>query len=170
KRESFDRFGHVPGDGAGFAGGFGAGSPSQPAGASRPGREGASASGLKDLFELFRGSGRDTPERRGSDIHTTVDVSFEAAVKGVTARLLVRRQIGCTECQGSGGDKGFLRARCGECGGSGYVKKGGLFRSEQARCPACAGTGASASRICAACAGRGVKDAEETLSRRIPAG
>ena len=66
-----------------------------------------------DLFGSFFGGGagggrgRSTRSRgvRGSNLRVKIKLTFEEIAKGVTKNIKVKKHIGCTTCQGTGGKR-----------------------------------------------------------------
>lgn len=118
---------------------------------------GAAASTFGDLFadilHQHTGGGPVDAPARGTDLHQTIAISFEDAVRGGQHTLTVMRQEHCRTCQGLG-RLHVAEGRCGPCHGSGIVKStrghmvfskpcahcGGSGRQRQTRCPTCGGS------------------------------
>lgn len=176
KKARYDQFGHAgvdPNYGAGPGGGFGGGF----------GGFGDDID-LGDIFSSFFGGGggfggggrRANPNapRRGEDLQSTVTISFEEAAKGCKRKVDVNRIDVCTECNGSGAQKGTSPTTCPECHGSGQVMAQqrtpfGVIQTQRA-CTRCGGKGKIIENPCQKCRGRGRVSKHSTLEVNIPAG
>ncbi len=111
--------------------------------------------------------GRRPSRQRGTDVETTVTLSFDEAVLGSERRLQLELPVACSECGGAGGKN--PRA-CPQCGGRGAVAASqGLFAMQQT-CPGCNGRGTVVEEACAGCGGAGVRRERRTITVKIPAG
>jgi molecular chaperone DnaJ len=176
KRASYDRAREM--GSAGFGGGFpgGAGYP----GGGYPG--GGYPGGVRfetgdvDLEDLlggmFGGAGRRgrARQRRGADLETSVTLSFEDAMAGVTVPVRLTGPAPCHTCHGSGAAPGTQPVTCATCGGSGQVAVNQGFFSMAQTCPTCQGTGRTIPTPCPTCAGVGVERRTRTIQVKIPAG
>jgi molecular chaperone DnaJ len=168
RRARYDRFG--PEDGAG-AGGF----------------PGGGFGNFDDLFSMVfdnlgfgaaggaRGrGGRRAGPPRGSDLETTVELSFEEAIFGVAKDVTIRTAVGCETCSGSGAAPGSAPQACVQCGGTGQVHQsrpsllGQLVTSGP--CPRCQASGQIIPEPCPDCRGEGRVVGEHTYSVEIPGG
>ena len=119
KRKKYDQFGHAAFDpNAGFNGGGGFG-----------GFEGFGGFGdiFGDIFGGFGGFGggaRANPNapRKGENLRTNVNISFEEAAFGCKKEVTVIRVESCPDCGGSGCAEGTTPEVCSECRGSGTVQ------------------------------------------------
>ena len=110
KKDKYDRFGFAgvdPSYGAGQGGGFGG------FGGFGGGFDGGMDFDLGDIFGSFfggfgGGNSRSNPNapRRGSDIQTSLYLTFEEAAKGCKKTVEFQRIEICDECNGSGAAKG----------------------------------------------------------------
>lgn len=170
KKSRYDQFGHAgvdPNYGAG-GGGFG-------------GFGGADFGDLGDIFGSFFGGGfgggrRSDPNapRRGNDTSASVVLSFEEAAKGCAKKIKVTRIENCSECDGSGAEKGTKPTSCHTCHGSGMVDviqrtPFGQMRTQRA-CDACRGTGKHIEKPCSVCNGKGRIRHTTEREINIPAG
>lgn len=128
------------------------------------------AANFRDIFSEIFSNVRPQAEQarrsaRGSDLELGLDVTFEQAMQGVTAKLEVDRSDVCAECQGLG-ESANHTAVCSACNGSGQRNSriGG-----PSKCAYCSGSGKVASP-CSSCRGAGVVPRRETVTIRIPAG
>jgi len=159
KRARYDRFGHGAG-GIPFEDAFGFGG----------------ASSINDIFgdifgEMFGGPRRGRGARaRGSDLRYDLEVSFEEAAFGTTARLHIPRPKRCEACQGSGAKPGTSPKTCPTCGGSGELRLTQGFFAIARTCHHCGGSGRVIAEKCATCGGAGSKREEATVEVKIPAG
>jgi molecular chaperone DnaJ len=164
KRANYDRFGHAGVSGA-AGGGFGGFDPSVFADFSDI---------LGDIFgfgDMF-GSGRrgGTRVQRGADLRYDLDLTFEEAAFGTTTKIKVPRHETCSECGGSGGQKGAAPITCPTCNGYGQVRFQQGFFSITRTCSQCHGTGQIIKNRCTVCHGDGRVVREKTLELKVPPG
>jgi molecular chaperone DnaJ len=105
----------------------------------------------------------------GPDLHTSISLSFEDALRGVERQVIVTRQVPCDACQGDGELK-TQEARCAQCHGAGTVRWARGHMVFTKACSACGGTGNERSRRCPFCGGQGRSIRSEAISVRIPPG
>lgn len=105
----------------------------------------------------------------GADLHATVSLSFEDALRGVERQIVVTRQVLCAACRGIG-EVSTTETRCVQCQGAGKLRwaRGHMVFTKV--CASCLGTGRERQRRCAMCAGQGRSVRSETVVVRIPAG
>ena len=170
KRKKYDQFGHAAFDpNAGFGGGgFG-------------GFDGFGGFGdiFGDIFGGFGGFGggtRSNPNapRKGENLRTNVNISFEEAAFGCKKEVTVIRVEACTDCGGSGCAEGTTPEICPDCGGSGHVRVNqrtpfGMVQSTTA-CSRCGGTGKIIHQPCKTCKGKGNVRRQQKIEVNIPAG
>ena len=166
QRQKYDQFGHAafdPTSGGGY-GGFG-------------GFEGGFD--FSDLFSSFFGGGRTTQNsrnapQRGDDIATRIQISFEEAAFGCRKEVTFARIESCTDCGGSGAEKGTKPESCSICRGRGYmtVQQQTIFGYTQTQkpCSNCRGTGKIVKTPCSNCNGKGLIRLNKKLEVNIPAG
>ena len=175
KRSRYDQFGH-----AGVDPSYGAGGGGNPYGGGFGGFEGDFGD-IGDIFSSFFGGGfggqsRQNPNgpRRGTDTSTTITLSFEEAAKGCTKKVNLTNIKTCSECNGSGAEKGTSPKTCSSCKGAGQVKVSqrtpfGNIQTSRV-CDQCSGTGKQIEKPCHTCSGKGrVRDTHEQ-ELNIPAG
>ena len=170
KRARYDQFGHAgvdPNFGAG-GGGFGGGFTGD-------------FGDLGDIFSSFFGGGfgggrRADPNapRRGNDTAASVNLSFEEAAKGCKKTVKVTKIENCTECGGSGAEKGSSPKTCPVCHGTGQIASTqrtpfGVMQTQKV-CDHCHGSGKIIDKPCHTCAGKGRirHTVEQTVE--VPAG
>jgi molecular chaperone DnaJ len=159
KRARYDRFGHG-GGGMPFEDAFGFGG----------------ASSINDIFgdifgEMFGGARRGrTARARGSDLRYDLELSFEDAAFGTTARLEIPRPKPCETCKGSGAKPGTSPKTCSTCGGSGEIRLTQGFFSIARTCHHCGGAGRVIAEKCATCGGGGSRRETAAVEVKIPAG
>jgi molecular chaperone DnaJ len=157
KRAAYDRYGHA---GVNNAGGM-------------PDFSSIDLSDILEGFFGFGGSGgrhsRNSP-RRGEDLASRVQISFEEAVFGIEREIEITRDEVCATCRGSGAEPGTSPTRCTTCGGKGVVRQvrqtflGSMV--QETTCPACNGQGEVISSPCHTCRGRGVE--RKTVKKVVP--
>jgi len=169
KRRQYDQFGHQPsaaataeGAGPGFGVDFGP--------FTEFGRGGFG--GIRDIFsDLFGGQpGTPTAPQKGEDLHYSIDVDFDDAVRGLSTEIVLQKHVLCDICQGSGAEPGSAPQSCPECGGSGrrQISRGTL--SMTSTCPRCHGGGKVVLKPCRTCGGRGMVYRTERIKVKIPPG
>ncbi len=158
KRARYDRFGHTNGQSPFEGFGFGA------AGAS-----------INDIFgeifgDMFGGGRRARARTRGSDLRYHLEIAFEQAAFGTTARIQVPRPKRCESCGGSGAKPGTSPRTCPTCGGTGEIRLTQGFFSIARTCHHCNGAGRVIVDKCAACSGAGATRDQATVEVRVPPG
>ena len=168
KRARYDQFGFSGVD-PNFGGGAGGGDPF-----------GGAGFDVSDIFDSFFGGGfggrRQNPNapRRGSDIETSVVISFEEAAKGCRKEITFQQIEVCDECAGSGAAAGSSPKTCPQCGGSGQVRINqrtpfGVMQTSRT-CDRCGGKGKIIENPCKKCGGTGRTRRHRTVEINIPAG
>ena len=134
---------------------------------------GAAAPTFGDLFaEVLqqRDSGMPREEgERGADLHQTVTLSFDEAMRGGDRALVVTRLTHCGACRGAGRVK-TAESRCPACHGAGIVKTARGHMVFSRPCGECRGTGRMVDVECPACAGRQTVAHTETVTIRLAPG
>lgn len=131
--------------------------------------------GLGDLGDLLsdffgqREQARASAPGKGQDLHYSLDINFEDAIRGLSTEITLQKHSRCERCGGSGARPGSPLETCPECGGSGRLRSRGLLRTSQA-CPRCGGSGKVSREACPACGGRGLTFGAERISVKIPPG
>ncbi len=170
KRQRYDQFGHA-GVGSGAAGGgFG-------------GFQGQNINfdfgdlGLGDIFGSFFGGGAGSNQRRqrrGRDVETNIELTFEQAVFGTEIDLNLNLEDTCEQCKGTMVEPGHELKTCKECDGSGQVVSvtRTIFGNIQQAtiCPACQGRGKVPEKVCSVCKGKGTQRKNQQVRLKIPAG
>ena len=169
KRQKYDQYGHAAFDPSmgggsgfgGFSGGFGA------------------DFDFGDIFSSFFGGGGSTRSRAnapidGEDIATRITISFEEAVFGCKKEISFQRVEACSDCSGSGAEKGSKAETCQNCRGTGRVTVQqqtmlGYMQTQRA-CQNCRGTGKIIKNPCKNCNGKGFIKLNKKLEVTIPAG
>lgn len=168
KRRQYDQFGHQAFGGARTESGA-AGFEWRGFDFSQFGRE-----GFSDLFsDLFSSFGRAWTEaaspQKGEDLHYTMDLDLEDAVRGLSTEITLQRHVLCQACQGTGASGG-RQETCPECGGTGQKQLFRTFLSFSQTCSRCRGVGKVSLNPCQECGGRGMVLRTERVSVRIPPG
>ena len=172
KRKKYDQFGHAafdPNTGfggggfGGFSGGFGDFSDL--------------FSSFGDIFGFGGGGGQTrnpNAPRRGDNIRTQLNISFEEAAFGCEKELNIPRIEPCTDCKGTGCAPGTTPEVCPDCGGSGQVRTTqrtpfGMAQTMSA-CPKCHGSGKIIHQPCKTCRGMGSVRRAKKMTVKVPAG
>ncbi len=174
KRNKYDRFGHEGVRGSAF------------------GSEGFSSVndifshfsdifGGSSIFDDFFGGGqtRSRSRRRGtgtpgSDLRVTLKLTLEEIATGVTKKIKIKKQVKCTDCNGSGAEAGTSLKTCTVCQGSGEVRT--VSRSVFGQfvnittCSNCNGEGKTVDSPCKKCYGDGRFNDDTTIKIDVPAG
>jgi molecular chaperone DnaJ len=133
--------------------------------------EGPLAATFSELFSgVFQDAAREaiTPSR-GTDIETTLTLSFVDAVRGGLFPLSVLRQERCPSCGGDGRVPRPAMA-CPSCGGQGSRRWARGHMVFTTPCDGCAGTGRLSAQNCRPCAGVGVQVRSEVVTIAVPPG
>lgn len=176
KRQRYDQFGHagVGGNGGGFSGnpfeGFG-------------GFNGQNVhfdfgdGGLGDIFGQFFGGGAGQQQRgpkRGRDVETTLNLTFEEAVFGVERNIELDMDDECSHCKGTTVEPGYSMKTCPTCQGAGQQQRvmNTIFGQIQQAviCETCRGTGQVPEKVCTVCKGKGTERNRQSITLKVPAG
>ena len=169
KKSRYDHFGHAgvdPNFGAGGAGGGGG-----------FGGFGGMDFDMGDIFSSFFGGGGRSSRNgpiRGDDILVRLVISFEEAAFGCKKEITFPRTETCSDCGGSGAEKGTHPETCSKCGGSGQIRIQqrtmlGMMQTTRP-CDVCGGTGKIIKTPCKTCRGTGVERKNKKFETSIPAG
>jgi molecular chaperone DnaJ len=178
KRQRYDQFGHAG------VGGNGGGNPYEGFGGFGQAGQGQNVNfdfgdlGLGDIFSSFFGGqqagGGRQQARRGRDVETRVEVSFEQAVFGTEVELNMNIEDTCEHCSGTTVEPGHQLQTCDQCRGSGQVVNvtRTIFGNIQQAtiCPKCAGRGKIPEKVCTVCHGKGTRVKNQRVMLKIPAG
>lgn len=171
KKRIYDQYGHAGLEGGmgGGAGGFG-------------GFSNFDFGDIGDIFGSFfggaggfgGGSSRRNGPMRGEDIAYRITLSFEEAAFGCKKDISYGRIEKCSDCGGTGAEKGTAAETCQQCHGTGQIRvtqKTMLGMMQTTRpCDACRGTGKFIKTPCKNCSGKGYVKLTKKLSISIPAG
>ena len=135
KKKMYDQFGTADPQQAGFGGDSGYG----PFGGNGYYRTYTSGSGdfgddiFGDIFSSFFGGGfggrssskssKKTGPIDGTDIKTSIDITFEESYTGVEKEIYIMRDEVCDECNGSGAKAGTKPEDCPTCHGTGEIQQ-----------------------------------------------
>ncbi len=126
--------------------------------------------GFGGISDLFGGSRRRSTARRGVDQSTTIQLSFEDSIRGLTTTLAVKGETACSICHGSGAEPGTAVDICQSCGGSGTISQNQGFFSFAQPCRQCKGRGRIPASPCERCVGSGTEFRTRRINVKIPAG
>lgn len=174
KKRIYDQYGHAGLDGSAGFGGAGAGGFSG-------GFSNFDFGDIGDIFSSFFGGGASSSSSsrrngpiRGEDIAYRITLSFEEAAFGCKKDISYNRIERCSDCGGSGAEKGTSAETCPQCHGTGQIRvtqKTMLGMMQTTRpCDACRGTGKIIKTPCKNCNGKGYVKVTKKLSISIPAG
>lgn len=177
KRQRYDQFGHA---GVGSSAASDGGNPFAGFGGFGQGQEvhfDFGDLGLGDILgSFFGGGGRSSGNRRarGSDIESSIELTFEEAVFGAEKQLNLRLEDTCSHCKGSTAEPGYELKTCDVCKGSGQVVRSmqTIFGNiqQQSICDVCKGSGKVPEKICSVCRGKGTERKNQEINLKIPAG
>jgi molecular chaperone DnaJ len=125
---------------------------------------------LGGIFNRGRGGARTPQPRRGQDLESSLTLSFDDALDGVTVPLRLSSDAPCSSCHGTGAKAGTVPRVCPTCDGSGQTARnaGGFALADP--CVTCRGRGLFVDDPCATCHGSGRGLSTRTVQARIPAG
>ncbi len=171
KKARYDQFGFAGVDpnygagqgGAGYGGGFGG------------------FGDLGDIFgDLFGGafgggsrSAQPNAPRRGENVMSRLDLTFEEAAFGCEKEVSAARIENCGSCNGTGSADGVIET-CANCRGTGQVRTVQNFMGMQmqstAPCQRCGGKGKVIKTPCNTCKGKGKVRRVNKTKVKVPAG
>lgn len=178
KRQRYDQFGHAGvGGNSGGSGGYSGGNPFE-------GFGGQSANfdfgdgGLGDIFGQFFGGGqqqqRERGPRRGRDVETTIQLTFEQAIFGIEEDISLDMDDECSHCKGTTVEPGYSMKTCPTCKGAGQQARvmNTIFGQIQQAvvCETCKGAGKIPEKVCTVCKGKGTERRKQTMKLKVPAG
>jgi molecular chaperone DnaJ len=186
KRSQYDQFGSVPPGGQDF-GGFGRGGFDGfdfSRGFGGFGQGGGQEFDAEDIFDLFGNAfggfgrssraGRSQERFSGEDVRINLILSLREVARGTTKKIELNKDGFCTECGGSGAEKGSGLTDCTVCAGKGEVREtttsffGNITRVST--CNVCRGIGRVPKNNCHVCRGEGKKHSKKIVGLDIPAG
>ncbi len=126
--------------------------------------------GFGGIGDLFRSGGGRRGPRRGADVSTTLDMTFEEAIKGTTASVRIESPDNCNRCGGGGAEPGTSFDVCADCGGTGTVASNQGFFSFTNPCRRCGGSGKTIDSPCVQCRGSGRRRSVRTVRVKVPPG
>ncbi len=164
KKSKYDQYGHAGVDPNGFAGAGGFGD----------------FGGFGDIFDSFFGgagfgsSSQRRGPKKGRDIRTEVELTFEESAFGVEKEVKIFKMENCDSCEGTGARHGTKVETCKVCNGTGEVKHNqrtpfGQFVNIRA-CDTCNGEGKIIIEPCKSCHGKGKVRKSKKIKVNIPAG
>ena len=178
KRQRYDQFGHA---GVGGASSGSGGNPFEGFG----GFGGQSGQhfefnfgdgGLGDIFGSFFGnaSSQQHGPRRGRDVETHIDLTFEDAIFGTEKKISVNLDDECSHCKGSTVEPGYELKTCDVCKGAGQQTRvmNTIFGAIQQAVPCenCDGKGKIPEKVCSVCRGKGTERQKQDITIKVPAG
>jgi molecular chaperone DnaJ len=105
----------------------------------------------------------------GADVHVSVSLRFEDAVRGTETSVGLVRRDTCGRCAGAGVVP-VAETTCPACRGAGTIRSRRGHMVFAKTCERCTGSGRQRHAGCPACAGAGVVACSQTVPLRVPAG
>ena len=173
KRQQYDQFGQVFGEGSGQGGPWGFGFGFDPSNINME-----DLGGVGDIFDMFfEGMGvkkKRRTYRRGVDLEVALEISLEESFQGTDKKIKIKTYDNCAKCNGLGHfpKEGF--AQCSACGGRGEIKESrstffGNF-SQVKTCAKCFGAGQIPNKTCKDCGTTGRIQTEKEIIINIMTG
>lgn len=156
KRQRYDQFGHAGLEGSTSDFGFGI--------------------NIDEIFnevfgDVFGGFGRTQRRtKQGRSLQFNLEISLEDAFNGKEATIEVPRIEFCSECNGSGAEKGTVVETCPQCYGRGQVTQAQGFFTMSRPCPRCRGAGEIIQNPCRNCNGQGRVRVKREIKLKIDKG
>jgi len=116
-----------------------------------------------------RTRGPEQVSERGADLHQSIALGFEDAMRGGPSTITVTRQEHCHTCKGLG-LLHVAESRCVHCHGSGIVKTARGHMVFSRPCAHCGGAGHQRQTRCPTCGGQQVETRSELLTVTVPPG
>jgi molecular chaperone DnaJ len=129
--------------------------------------------GFGDIFNIFSGNNDNNYAQEGSDLRYDLEISLEEAFHGINKEIIVPIYIICSDCNGTGSEKGHSK-ECDNCDGKGKIRTArktpfGQFVSVST-CSKCKGKGKISTKQCSICKGHGRTKKDEKIELKIPKG
>lgn len=135
--------------------------------------------GGSSIFDDFFGNTSSRGRRRsnntpGSDLRVVINLTLEEIATGTEKKIKLKRYVRCSDCNGSGAEKGTSKKTCPVCKGSGEIRQ--VTRSIFGQfvnitpCSSCNGEGEVVDIACKRCQGEGRYQDESTIKIQVPAG
>lgn len=157
KRQQYDTFGTVDGNGFGMGG-----------------------MNAEDIFRQFWGNMHgfdgfdEEPMQRtykGANKNLRINVTLDEIYNNVSKDVTYTVKRPCHKCNGSGSKSGKIE-QCPHCGGTGQIhnrrQNGMMFIDNITTCPYCGGTGKFITDECSECGGTGLIDVKESITINVP--
>ena len=136
---------------------------------------------FSDIFgDLFGGSQRggrqgargqrSSGPARGADLRYICEIDLKEVVSGMEREVEFETDESCSECAGTGAEKGSTADVCPGCRGAGQVISQQGFFSVATTCPTCQGAGRVIKNPCKKCHGKGRTRAQRKIQVKVPAG
>ncbi len=132
---------------------------------------------FSDIFgDLFGGGGRQRQRRsntgpaRGADLRYICEISLKEVITGLEKDIEFDTEENCSECDGSGAEKGSTADTCPSCRGAGQVISQQGFFSVATTCPTCQGSGKIIKNPCKKCHGKGRTRVHRKIQVKVPPG
>ncbi|HMH69959.1 MAG TPA: molecular chaperone DnaJ [Candidatus Saccharimonadales bacterium] len=175
KRQRYDQFGHA-GVGGNGGGGQPGGNPFEGFGGQNGAHFDFGDGGLGDIFGQFFGGGQQQSRgpKRGRDVETSLNLTFEQAIFGVEEKLELDMEDECPHCHGTTVEPGHSMKTCPTCKGAGQQTRvmNTIFGQIQqaVTCETCQGTGKIPEKVCTVCRGKGTQRSKQSITLKVPAG
>lgn len=138
---------------------------------------------IGDIFNSFFGgfggfgggrSSNPNAPRRGADVEANLFLDFEEAARGCKKTITYQNIETCSDCHGTGAQKGTTPKTCTACGGKGKVTINqrtpfGVVQTQRT-CDACKGRGKIVESPCRKCNGNGRVRVKKNVEVTVPAG
>jgi molecular chaperone DnaJ len=133
---------------------------------------------FSDIFgDLFGGAQRGGRQRqssngpaRGADLRYICEIELKDVISGLEREIEFETDESCSECEGTGAEKGSTADVCPSCRGAGQVISQQGFFSVATTCPTCQGAGRIIKNPCKKCVGKGRTRIKRKINVKVPAG
>ena len=181
KRANYDRFGSASANMNSGASPFGNASAGQ-GGFDFNNFGGGFGGGMDDVEDIleaffggqFGGTARKSARQKGVDIEIPLAITLQEAASGVAKTVKHENLIKCTNCNGSGAEKGSGRKQCPTCNGRriAYQRTQTIFGTiqQEVTCPTCKGKGEVFDTACHVCHGMGAEKKVNNIEVKVPVG
>ncbi len=123
---------------------------------------------LNNMFHQAFGFRQERP--KGDSLAAYVSMTLEEIKVGAVKKIVYKKNICCSSCEGNGSKHGKSLTNCSLCGGTGMVyQQVGPWRTERS-CHHCGGNGHFITEECDTCHGVGMTQQDMSLDVGIPIG